>query len=53
MEVYVTNHALEREFNDKLDPEDMIRFTKKLIKLYNLEEHQDGFINSKIINLLL
>ena len=43
--VSVSSHAYNRDFTDKAEHTDMIIFSKKLIKLYNLADkiHKVGF----------
>lgn len=41
--IYLTNHALERDYNDKVEEGDIIRFMEKLIKLYDLTKKDNGF----------
>lgn len=43
MEIVLTDHVLDRPFNEKIESDDMVKFIEKLINYYKLYNQQDGF----------
>jgi len=41
--ITITDHAYNREYNNKISNEDFIQFIEKLIKAFNLAKQKDGF----------